>query len=52
MSRGDPIRISRPDPAVVIRGPMSCLTLGLIAGAVVASGLFSCVAIVVWFSPL
>ncbi len=52
MSAGQPGRQFRPDPATVIRGSVSCLTLGAIAGAVVATGLFSCVAALVLFSPV
>jgi hypothetical protein len=52
MSPGDPARVFRPAPNVVIRGSVSCLTAGLIAGAIVASSLFLCVAIALWFAPL
>ena len=51
MSPRNPARAFRPDPEVVIRGSVSCVALGLVAGAMVAASLFSCVAIVVWFTP-
>lgn len=52
MSTGNPARRFRPDPATVIRGSVSCLTLGATAGAVVAAALFAGVAIVVLLTPL
>ncbi len=52
MSAGSPARIFRPDPRTVIQGSVSCLTLGAAVGAVVATSLFACVAIVVWCSAL
>lgn len=52
MSAANPVRRVRPDPATVIRGSVSCLTLGAAAGAVVAAALFSCVAMIVLFNPL
>lgn len=42
----------RPAPGTVIRGSVSCLTLGAAAGAAVAFGLFTCVAAIVVYAPL